>query len=868
MQQQAGLGSADQKLDLLPYAQQDHPPSGGRQSKLLEKSGFMEEGIMSFSGKTWLMLSASMLMVPTVAAAQTQPGQTEPPRSDQTTTAAPGAAGTTASTTSPQGPSQVGQSQASQVPPEQAGLQEIIVTAQQRGENLQKAALPVAVVSGADLINSGVRGIESLGKLVPSVVVPGGSQGNLIFIRGVGNFSFTPNSDPAAAYIYDGIYVGRSSSSFGTFYDLERVEVLKGPQGTLYGRNATAGAINILPTQPHLGETSGYGSFSYGNYNAVTAEGAVNVGLGESAGLRVSGIFTRHDGYLHDDTQADHSDGVRAQLKVKLTPTLTVRIEGDYAALHGTNILSGTSYSASFAYNAAANQFVITPSGLPVSEGLFTAAAENYRTTVGLTSSILNRHLVQQTVRPFTDNDVYGIGYHIDWQSPIGTFSVVPAWRHGYKNNLSTDSAQTVGDTQDSNQYSVEARLVSNAGRLLDYIFGAYYFSEQIDDDTHTVAGVQGAFTLSRYTTHSPAFYGRLTLHATDWLRFTGGLRYTEDHKSFNSSAKVLAIACTVPAPAGCPTTPLLSYTTTLEQQPIFPAASGQRVPFAPGVLAVRTDTVGSGRLNTNKITYRGAVEIDVGPHSLVYGSIETGYRAGGFNTFFNYAPENITAYTIGTKNRFFDNRVQLNLELFDWEYRDQQLSYLGIDPTGRVGVLTQNIGRSRIRGAEVEGRALVTPTTTLSANVQYIDSKYLSFTYNTPSRPFTGCAVSGTTSFTVDCSGRTGINSSKWTVNFGAEQVVPFGDYQIVLDADTQYRSGRYVGFEYIAPEYVRPTWGSNASVSFGTKDGRYVLAAFVRNIENNRYSVYGTPAPATNLIVTLPNSPRTFGLRLSGKF
>ena len=821
---------------------------------------------MPVSHKTWLMITASAMMLPAAAVARVQPGQTEAPQSDQTTTAAPGAAGSTTSTTSPQGPRQVGQSEASRATTPESGLQEIIVTAQQRGENLQKAALPVAVVSGADLLNSDVRGIESLGKLVPSLVVPGGSQGNLIFIRGVGNFSFTPNSDPAAAYIYDGIYVGRSSSSFGTFYDLERVEVLKGPQGTLYGRNATAGAINILPTQPHLGENSGYASASYGNYNAVTAEGALNAALGENAALRVSGTFTRRDGYLRDGTQADRSGGGRAQLKVKLTPNLTLRIEGDYAKLDGTNILSGTSYVASYAFSPAANQFVITPSGLPISEGLFTPAATAYRTNVGFTSTIPTRHLDAQFLRPFTDNSVYGIGYHLDWQTPIGTFSVVPAWRHGRKNNLSTDSAQTVGDTQDSNQYSVEARLVSNAGHLIDYNLGAFYFSEQVDDDTHTVAGVQGAFTKSRYTTHSPAVYGRLTLHATDWLRVTGGIRYTEDRKTFNSLGRVLTLVCTVPA--FCPTAPLLPYTTSLEQQPFLPAASGARVAVNPGVVVARVDTPASGRLNTTKVTYRGAVELDAGPHSLIYASIETGYRAGGFNTFTNYAPENITAYTIGSKNRFFDNRVQLNVELFDWEYRGQQLSYLGIDPTGRIGVLTQNIGRSRIRGAEIEGRALVTPTTTLSTNVQYLDSKYKSFTYNTPARPFTGCAVTATTTFTVDCSGRPSINSSKWTVNLGAEQVIPLGDRQIVLDVDTQYRSGRYVGFEYIAPEYVGSTWATNASASFGAKDGRYVVSGFIRNIEGNRFSVYATPAPATNLIVSLPNAPRTFGVRLSTRF
>lgn len=820
------------------------------------------------SRKTLWMLSASVLAAPVPALAQEQSGVAGSPRSDQSTTAAPGSAPSTASTTSPQGPSQVGQSETSQAPAEQQdGLQDIIVTAQQRGENLQKAALAVAVVSGADLVNSGTRGIDSLSKLVPSLVVTPSSQGNLVFIRGVGNFSFTPNSDPATAYNFDGVYVGRSSSTFGTFFDLERVEVLKGPQGTLYGRNATAGAINILPVQPRPGENSAYGSFSYGNYDAVAAEGAVNLGLGENAAFRLSATYAKRDGYLRDGTGDDDQAGVRAQLKVELTDQLTVRIEADYAQLRGAG--SGTTYVGKFAFVPSTGQFAVTPSGLALSEGLYTTAAQTYRGTNGAAGAIAGRFLDPLIVRPFVRNDIYGVGYHVDWKTPIGTVSVIPAWRHGRKENISTDSAQQIGDTQDSNQYSVEARLVSQQGKLLDYIFGAYYFSEQVDDDLHTNAAVQAGFTNARYTTHSPAFYGRLTLHATDWLRFTGGARYTEDHKAFTSQSTTIALVCPSGLPAVCSTAPLFPYTTTLAAQPVFPAVAGAPpVPRAPGVLIARIDVPAGGKLDTSKVTYRGAVEVDLGPHSLLYASVETGYRAGGFNPSFNFGPENITSYTLGSKNRFLDNRLQLNVELFRWMYRGQQLSYLGFDPRGSVGVITQNVGRSTIQGVEVEARALVTPTTTLSANAQYLDATYNSFTYNTPARPFTGCTVTQTTTFTVDCSGKPAINSPKWTINFGGEQVVPFGDYQLVFSADTQYRSGRFVGFNYTAPEYVDYSWATNAQISIGAKDGRYVLGAFVRNIENNRIVTYATPVPASNLIVALPGAPRVYGLRLSTRF
>ena len=361
---------------------------------------------------------------------------------------------------------------------------------------------------------------------------------------------------------------------------------------------------------------------------------------------------------------------------------------------------------------------------------------------------------------------------------------------------------------------------------------------------------------------------GRLTLHATRSLRFTGGIRYTEDRKNFTSASTTLALVCTVPAPMGCPAAPFIAYTTTLGAQPLVPATSGATLPVAPGVAIRRTDVPASGALSTNKVTYRGAAEFDLGEHSLLYASVETGYRAGGFNPTFNYGPETITAYTIGSKNRFFDNRVQLNLELFEWKYRGQQLTYLGVDPFGRIGVLTQNVGRSTIKGAEVEGQVRVTPTTTLNANVQYLDATYDSFTYATPARPLTGCGVTLTTTFTVDCSGKPAINSPKWTVNLGAEQVIPLGDYRITLRADTQYRSSRYVGFEYIAPEYVDHSWTTNAQVAIGTANGKYVVSAFVRNIEGSRTSTYATPVPASNLIILIPTPPRTYGLRLSTRF
>jgi len=793
---------------------------------------------MSISRKAWLMYSAAVLLSPVAANAQEADPDTN----------------------------------STEVAAENGGLEEIVVTAQQRGENLQKAAVPISVVTGEELLKAGIVGVGSLQKSVPALQVANGAVGNFIFIRGVGSFSVSPTSDPAVAYNHDGVYVGRTGSTTGAFYDLERIEVLKGPQGTLYGRNATAGAINVLPAQPRLGETSGYGSASYGNYDAYNVEGAVNVAAGDNAGLRFSGIYSQHDGYLRDGTSSDKTLGLRGQLKVELDPKLTVRIAADFAHQGGAS--TGASYSGRFAFNPVAGAFAFTPSNLPVSEGLYTPAAQAFRQT-GAAGTVAGRFNGPLAPRQYVDSDLYGVATHIDYETSIGTISLIPAWRHSLRDIVSAGAGQSVGNVSEADQTSLEVRLVSPSGGTIDYILGAYYFSENIDDDVHNTTGAQASFQLTKTRTRSPSAYGRLTFNATDTLRFTGGIRYTHDKKNFTSATRTLQLLCTIPAASGgCPNVALLPYTTSFEGQPVQPAANLATVPIANGGAVRRLDSAAIGQFSEGKITYRGAIEFDVAPRSLLYASIETGYRAGGFNPDASYGPESITAYTIGSKNRYLDNRLQLNIEGFYWKYNDQQLSFLGINSVGAVGLLTRNIGRSVAKGIEVEALAQITPSTLLRANVQYLDSEYKSFTFVTPARPFNGCVTtpSATPSgapFTVNCAGLPLYNAPKWTVNLGAQQRFALsGGLELVVDADTQYRSGRFTNFTFTAYDFQGPTWVSNAQASLIIDDGRWSVTAFVRNIENDRYRTFATQSPGSNLYLELNAAPRTFGARVSTKF
>jgi iron complex outermembrane receptor protein len=383
-------------------------------------------------------------------------------------------------------------------------------------------------------------------------------------------------------------------------------------------------------------------------------------------------------------------------------------------------------------------------------------------------------------------------------------------------------------------------------------------------------------------------------------LSLTLAGRYTSDVKTFDGVSNVYILFCGNPAPPQdfCPTLPFAPLASTEEEFRSFYMSRG--IPITPVPLFVLPPVAGGSQtapfvlfspivindsLKNDKFTYRLAAQYDLSRQNMIYASFETGYHAGGFSFargISTYDPETIRAFTIGSKNRFLDNRLQVNVEGFLWKYKNQQFSQFGYDlgnPPSTV-FLTRNIGDSTIKGVDLDLEFLPAENTLLSANVQYLDTEYDSFVYYTPNQglpPNTTCAYAPTTQstpggtinvFEIDCSGNVAFNSPKWSFNLGGQQTFPIGDdLKAVLVAGTRYRSSSYSSADYLPYLRSKATFVSHASLTLGREDDSLFISFYINNIEDNRRLIGGTANPG-GLIAASAEQPRTYGVRIGGQF
>lgn len=736
---------------------------------------------------------------------------------------------------------------------DEQGLAEIVVTAQRRSENLQRVAVPVTAVTGDALANAGITETANLSKLVPSLVVQPTGGTTSFFLRGVGTASQNSFSENAIAFNYNGVYIGRPTAPAGVFYDLERVEVVKGPQGTLYGRNATGGAINVLPRKAQIGRFLAEGLLEYGNYDSKKAFGAVNLPIGDSVALRLAGQIVDRDGYLSDGYDDERGEAARASLLIRPSPDWSMTLVGDYYHQHGKG--QGAVLLSSAAFTAPPLK-----DRIGLADPRANAIIAGYSATVfappfcgGFGGFVRSGCVSTARSDGYLDNRFYGLSAQVEGDMGFATLTVLPAYRKS-KVDLETYVPGFLGKLQeDTDQMSLEVRLTSNDTGRLRYVLGTFFFNEQ-QEATNFFR--QGTISTTRFApdidTQSLAAFGQLTFAVTDTLRLIGGGRYTKEDKDQRTAA-----------------------------------ASGG----LPGPIEPMLGTPVTGTLTFEKFTWKAGVELDAGPASLLYANVATGFKSGGFfvasppdNT---YAPEELTAYTIGTKNRFLGNKLQVNLEAFYWKYLNQQITFVGGVPTGggvfAQGSVTTNAGRSHMYGAELDLRFAPGRLDQFFVNVQYLRGTYDSLqTANfspTGSPVPTGCTVTRTRAanpgingalfFDIDCSGKPTANSPEWAANIGYERTVELGgDRSLLLGARTNLETSRFLNTNYRPEETQGGFMMSDLYATLRGPADRWSITGFVNNVENRAVLARAGTRPILNFPVGTLRPPRTYGVRVGFGF
>ena len=341
-------------------------------------------------------------------------------------------------------------------------LEEVEVTAQRRTESVQRAAVAVSVVTPDELRDAGVTKPQELTGLVPSLQVAASAAPiSVYYLRGAGNFTGNALTDSAVAFNVDGVFIGRPHSTAGFFYDLERIEILKGPQGTLYGRNATGGAINVLPRRPDLGAWAGEASAEFGNEDQLRFDGTLNVPLGEGdrAAIRAAVFHVEHDGFMNDGLDNQDDSAARLSFLAEPNDALSIRVVADYFDQGGrgtgsTPIVLGPD-----------NRFGISSS----ESGAFLETQRN---------AIAGRNFNPMPPTQKLDNHYWGVNATLDWATAGGTFSFLPAYRESHLDTVGTALAVNVTTVEDDEQTSLEARFASNLEGRFSYIVGAYWFDE------------------------------------------------------------------------------------------------------------------------------------------------------------------------------------------------------------------------------------------------------------------------------------------------------------------------------------------------------------------------------------------------------
>lgn len=733
-------------------------------------------------------------------------------------------------------------------------LQTIEVTAERRTASQQD--VPVTVTSiGEDMLSEGdYRNTEDLSQQVPGLQIKSSFSASnpTIFIRGVGINDFNPANSGAIGVMVDDMFYNSTTGQLFQLFDLDRIEVLKGPQGTLYGRNTTGGVLSIHTKKPDF-EQGGYVSATYGRFNQLDFEGAVTLPVNDKLAFRLSGVSNTRDGTREiafpDGTKADKNtvDFQAARIQMLYEPTIDLSILGKVE--YGKSNATSRSYESQGLINYSTGAFGLTDyDGVCGGRGAAICAdAFGYTDDQDPYSGAENLKHTPEEVSAFTAN------LQVEWD--LGDWNLTSVT--GYLDTsreaiLEVDASpfRLIEEYIDdgSEQFSQELRLASDWDGPLNLIMGAFYLQDELTGqdsfellaDASPTPGVP-YFDAVNYILRTDRFYTQKTdtfavfaqsdYELTDRLTATLGARFTWEERKLDHVAY-----------AG----------------PVDAAALDGDMPVY--AMLLDTSDFGTDSLTFEEPTFRGALSYDVSDDVMVFGSISRGFKSGGFNTGATsdpieasiVEPEKLTAYEVGIKSEWFDRTLRANAAAFYYDYTDLQV--FGLAP-GAVPTQTLfNADEAEIKGFEFDITSAPVTGLQLTFAGTYLDTEYSKFV----------------TPIGQDFSGNTMVASPEWSlVARGRYETGPiWGDLGLVASADASYTGDQYFDTQNTKRLGQDAYWIANARVAIVPESQRWELATFVKNLTDEEYVVDAFDVSDFGFDELVYGDPQTYGISLTYRF
>ena len=750
---------------------------------------------------------------------------------------------------------------------------DIIVTARQRSENVEKVPLAVSVVGGALIDQSYTVNTQQLSLLVPSLAYSSANPRNTAFtIRGLGSSVVAVSQandglEPGVGFYVDQVYHARPATAAFDFSDIERIEVLRGPQGTLFGKNTTAGAINVVTRAPTFTPEASE-ELSVGSYNFVQAKASASGPLvGDTLAFRISGLTTRRDGIIRNVTtgtrqNAIGNQAIRGQLLFRPTTDFSLRVTADFTNFE-SECCTQVYLRVGQSLRAAARQYPALAAGL------------NYAPP----STNPYDRLTDIDAPLGVNTNEGGVSAIADWNLGFGTLTSVSAWRfwnwdaandRDYT-GIPIQLIQHIPSRQD--QFSQELRLASNGEHRLGYVAGLYFFDQKIVGRPNSVYGSQAAYWLIGPTTGTGASAVRVPSNLLDGYGTDGSTRLKED--SYAAFAELnYKIIPRVTLTGG------LRYT--------YGVKDGNYSTFVFGGLATTNTALINAKLGVlrpqsydahddeSNLSGRANLAWQVTDRIMAYGGYARGFKSGGINlsglplnaqnqavlTTAVIRPELNQTYEIGLKSQLLDRRLTVNLAGYLTDVRDFQATLVDSSQTVALRGYLANIPKVTVKGAEADVTAQITRNLQLRANVAYADGRYTKY----PAGP---CPLELQTSATTACNltGRPLAGLSKWSETIGLDYALPVGPGAVVLHADSNFRTSYYGDPTLSRYTLIDGFNQTNASLGFRATSG-LEIAVFVRNLFDANYIQNLTiQAGNSGLILGTPSEPRVIGVTLRAR-